>query len=114
MPRTCFSDCSCPSSLLTELQNLTILSAVTSDWPPVMVTMIWTKTSLLSRALAVGRLVSPSTVLQRDLSERDVIFCLSPSSEMAVEVLQNPLTTLTNVGNRLYLYRASSNKGTRT
>ena len=79
-----------------------------------MLTMIWTNTSLLSRALAVGRLVSPSTVLQRDLREREVIFWESPSWEMAVAVLQKPLTTVTNVSSRLYLYRASSKSGTRT
>ena len=93
MPRTCFSDCSCPSSLLTELQNLTTLSAVTSDSPPVMATIIWTKTSLLSRALAVGRLVSPSTVLHRERNEREVILEGSPSAEMAGLELQKPLTT---------------------
>ena len=89
---------------MTVVENLTILSAATSpSCPPVMLAMMATNTSLLSRALAVGRLVSPSTVLQSDLRESEVIFCLSPSWEMAVQVLQNPFTTPTNVANRLYL-----------
>ena len=68
----------------------------------------------LSVALLVGRLVSPNTVLQRDLREREVIFSLSPNSETTVEVLQNPLTTLVKVDRRLYLYKASNRRGTRT
>ena len=48
------------------------------------------------------------------LSESEVIRDLSPSSEMASELLQNPDTTWLNADRRLYLYRACSRRGTST
>ena len=50
----------------------------------------------------------------RYLSEREVIRDLSPSSEIASELLQNPDTTWLNADSRLYLYRACSRRGTST
>ena len=48
------------------------------------------------------------------LSESEVIRDLSPSSEIASELLQNPDTTWLNADRRLYLYRACSRRGTST
>ena len=123
---------SCASSELTVLENLTILSTLTPAPPPVTLAMMDTSTrhlytctvntnrfpcgftSHLSTAEAVLRLVSSSTVLQRERRESEVILALSPSSEMASGVLQKPATTALKEDTRLYLYRAWRSSGTRT
>ena len=74
VPRTFFRDLSCFSSSATELENLTSLSATTSvlsgseSEARVMADMMLTSTAHRSAALAVAKLVSPSTVLHSDLS----------------------------------------------
>ena len=120
-PRTFFKITSCFSSKETDVVNLTMVSGNTTlqlAWAGpqllVMVAMMLTRTWLLSTALAVARLVSDNTVLHRDLSDSEVIFCLSPSSDMASDVLQNPLTTELNCSIRLYFCRACNNKGIKT
>lgn len=62
----------------------------------------------------VGREVSPSTVLQRERREREVMVLESPRASMASEELTKPLTTALKDSSRRYLARASSRRGTTT
>ena len=79
---------------MTEEEKGSNFSAKTrSPSPPVTLARIEKRAVQRSTAELVGKEVSPKTVLQRERSEREVIFEESPRAEIAELELQKPLTT---------------------
>ena len=102
VPSTLFRSCSCSSSSATERQWGAILMQPTAPRPATLARMA-VRAVQRSVALAVGREVSPSTVLQRDRREREVMVAGSPRAETTSVEFEKPLTTAVKESSRWYL-----------
>ena len=94
VPSTLFNWFRASASADTEEEKgRSFLSLTKSSSPSVTLARMEKRAVHLSTAELVGKVVSPSTVLQSERKEREVIFEVSPRAEMAGLELQKPLTT---------------------